>query len=279
MISMKTSKSFTKEDEILTKGIVKIYKEVLSGDRGKFPNRTWQRPDAKENAKKCIKYLVEEIYKFSDDEIIEKITVDFFRNHKLWGMLNSLFDGSPFEAIDTAYPGRFKPWNFRCTPQSYWDIEKAIKATKWLIEEKLKLTDDELKEKLSVELFIENNLIGMLCICFDNSPFKAIDAAYPGRFKPWDFSCTPMSYWNEKSGIEATKWLIEEKLKLTDDELKENLSAKLFISNGLIGMLDTCFNGSPFKAINAVYPNKYKKSDFKGYQISNKFYKNKEETL
>ena len=29
MISMKTSKTFTKEDEILTKGIVEIYKEIL----------------------------------------------------------------------------------------------------------------------------------------------------------------------------------------------------------------------------------------------------------
>lgn len=35
-MGIKTSKSFTKEDEILTKGIVEIYKEVLRGDRRKF---------------------------------------------------------------------------------------------------------------------------------------------------------------------------------------------------------------------------------------------------
>lgn len=130
MISMKISKTFTKEDEILTKGIVEIYKEILRGDRRKFPNGTWQRPDALENSKKCVKYLIEEIYKFSDDKIKEKITAKFFRNHKLFGMLSVLFGKSPFKAIDTVYPERFKPWDFSCTLMSYWNEKTGIEATK-----------------------------------------------------------------------------------------------------------------------------------------------------
>ncbi|MBQ3422015.1 MAG: hypothetical protein IJH34_10165, partial [Romboutsia sp.] len=72
--------------------------------------------------------------------------------------------------------------------------------------------------------------------------------------------------WNNRcNGIKATKWLIEEKLKLTEEELKEQLSYTLFVENGLLGMLVNCFKGSPYEAINSVYPNKFKKSFFVGY--------------
>ena len=47
------------------------------------------------------------------------------------------------------------------------------------------------------------------------------------------------------NAIKVTRYLIEEVLKLSDKELKEKLSGRLFDNNGLRGMLDTCFNGSP----------------------------------
>ena len=65
------------------------------------------------------------------------------------------------------------------------------------------------------------------------------------------------------NAIKVTKWLIEEKLKLTDEEIKEQLSAKLFLTNGLSSVLQQCFNGSPYQAINETYPNKFKPEDFK----------------
>lgn len=132
-MGIKTSNLFTKEDEILTKGIVEIYKEILRGDRGRFPNGTWQRPDALENAKKCIKYSIEEIYKFSNDEIIEKVTAKFFQKNKLSGMLEACFNNSPWDAINTAYPGRFKPWEFSSVSNGYWTDKTVKEAVKWLL--------------------------------------------------------------------------------------------------------------------------------------------------
>lgn len=262
-MSIKTSKSFIIQDELLTKGIVEIYKEILRGDRGKFPNGTWQRPDALENAKKCIKYSIEEIYKFSTDEIVEKVTAKFFQKNKLSGMLEACFNNSPFDAINTAYPRRFKPWEFGPVSNGYWTDETAKRAIKWILEEKLKLTDTELKEQLSQKIFYENGLRGMLQVCFNGSPFEAINTTYSGKFKPWEFNQVPRSYWTKEKGIEAVRWLIEEKLQLTSEQLKEKLSIKMFKENKLDGMLNTCFNGSTYEAINTAYPNKFKKSDFK----------------
>ena len=103
----------------------------------------------------------------------------------------------------------------------------------------------------------------MLQYCFNSSLYQAINTTYPNKFKEWEFKRTPKNFWTKEKGIEATKWLIEEKLKLTDDELKEQLSVKLFKDNGLVGMLKYCFNNSPYRAINETYPNKFKPEDFK----------------
>lgn len=262
-MNIKTSKSFTKEDEILTKGIIEIYKEILSGDRGRFPNGIWKRPDAKENAKKCVRYLIEDKLQWSEENIKENLSVKTFRAYKLFPMLCECFDSSPYKAICSIYPNKFKQWEFRIVSNNYWNKEHGIEATKCLIEEKLKLTDKELKEQLSVKLFIDNDLANMLNSCFENSPWKAIEATYPNRFKPWEFSSIPRSYWNKENSIKATRWLIEEKLKLSDEQIKESISTKIFRDNNLGGMLSMRYNSSPWDAINTVYPGRFKPWEFK----------------
>ena len=242
--------------------IIEMYKEILKGTRKKFVNGAWQRPDAIPNAIKVTKYLIEEELKLSDEELKEQLSMNLFKDNKLLGMIHCCFSESPYLAINTTYPNKFKEWEFIKTPSGFWTKEKGIEATKWLIEEKLKLSDEELKEKLSLNLFKDNNLGGMLCRCFNNSPYQAINTAYPDKFKEWEFKNVPINFWNKEKGIEATKWLIEEKLKLTDEELKEQLSQKLFKDNNLYSMLDICFNKSPYQAINTIYPNKFKEWEF-----------------
>ena len=258
-------KEYTKE-ELYKMDAVDVYKMVLKGEiRKTFPKGFWQQPEAKQNAAKCTRYLIEEILKYDDDDIKEKNSKSIFIKNKLAGMLVICFNNSPYEAINSVYPNEFKEWEFGNTSRGYWENkENGIKATKWLIEEKLKLSDKELKEQLSQKLFIDNGLSGMLQYCFNNSPYEAINNAYPNKFKEWEFKVVPQGYWdNKENGIKATKWLIEEKLKLNDEEIKEQLSANLFKDNGLSGMLQYCFDDSPYKAINTTYPNKYKEWEFK----------------
>ena len=102
---------------------------------------------------------------------------------------------------------------FLGTPMGYWeDKENGMKVTKWLIEEKLKLTDEVLKEQLSVKLFKDNGLKGMLERCFDGSLYEAINNAYPSKYKVWEFKNVPRDYWTIDTGIKATKWLLEDTL-------------------------------------------------------------------
>ncbi|MBQ3420478.1 MAG: hypothetical protein IJH34_02165, partial [Romboutsia sp.] len=163
-----------------------------------------------------------------------------------------------YEAINSIYPNKYKEWDFKITRNRYWrNKENGKKATKWLIEEKLKLSDEEIEEKVSKILFTEHGLNGMLQYCFNGSPYEAINSVYPNKYKEWDFKMVPQGYWKDKeNGIKATKWLIEEKLKLNDEELKEQLSIQLFKKNRLGGMLQICFNNNPYEAINTAYPKK-----------------------
>ena len=181
-------------------------------------------------------------------------------------MLMRIFKDSPYLAMNATYPGKYKPWQFAYVPNSYWTKETGIKATKWLIEEKLKWSEEELFKGLSIKVFRKYGLSGMIHHVYNNSPYSAINSAYPDKYKPWQFPNVPLSYWNNETAAEATKWLIEEKLKWSEDTLLENLSARIFIKNGLSGMLHAVFANSPYAAINNAYPGKYVKSDFYGYR-------------
>ncbi len=80
----------------------------------------------------------------------------------------------------------------------------------------------------------------MIQRCFNSSPFEALNAAYPNKFKEWELPNVPRNFWNsEKNCITATKWLIEEKLKFDIKTAKEKLSKRHFKNNNLSGLYAT----------------------------------------
>ena len=103
-------------------------------------------------------------------------------------MLITCFNNVALKAIELAYPDKFHPWEFKVTNRNCWkDTNRCVEAIRWLIETKLQLTDDESKEQLSIKFFNDNGLGGMLETRFNNSAIKAINTAYPGKFKEEDF--------------------------------------------------------------------------------------------
>lgn len=227
-----------------------------------MPKNYWTKDKIVEE----LKHLIIEKFNGDDDKIRELINQKFFIDNNLGFALSKFFNGSPYKAIDHIFPGKFKPWEFKSTPKGYWEIkENRCSAIKWLISEELQLSVEELKEQLTINLFTQNGLGGVIANYYDNNPFKAIEEAYPNELNPWDIR-VPCGYWNDDNNkIGAIKWLIEEKLKLSNEELKEKLSVSIFEENKLNGLLKHHFKGSPYLAIDFAYPNKFKKEDFKNY--------------
>ena len=95
----------------------------------------------------------------------------------------------------------------------------------------------------------------MSVIVFKDSPYLALEAAYPGRFKPWELSYVPMNYWTKETAGEAVRWLFEDKLKWSYDERINNVSVDLFKKHGLGSVLNRLFKNSPYSFMKNAYPN------------------------
>ena len=242
--------------------ISKYYLEDVLVKGKNFPHGTWNCDEKYENAKNVTKTLIERVLKWTYEDIRNKLTLNIFKKYSVLSMLVKVFNGSPYLAIENAYPGKFKPWELPCVSNSFWNLKTAKEATIWLIEEKLKWNDEDVKQKLSLNIFRQYSLTGMLNYLFNNSPYLAIENAYPRKFKAWEFSKTSKKFWNLKTAREATIWLIEEKLKWSNEDVKKKLTRNIFIQNSLGGMLTILFNNSPYLAIENAYPGKFKAWEF-----------------
>lgn len=168
--------------------IVDIYKEVLSGKRKRFPNFTWTKPDARQNAIECTKFLIENILNWNDDDIRHNLNKFTFGKNKLWGMIGSVYNNSAYDAINDAYPDKFKPWELPISPKNTWNIDNknAEQSLNWIVHkenltfEKILSTEyDEIKN-----IFRRNGLGGMLKHTFNNSIFKAM-SLYDSNFNDY----------------------------------------------------------------------------------------------
>lgn len=229
---------------------VEIFVQKLNGEFSHFPAGFC----TENNAIKIFKWLIEKELLWSDEEIRSHYSQEIFDNYDLLSILAMCFDGSPYKAINGVYPGVYKEWELPNVPKNFWTQENAIRAVKWLIEEKLQWSDEEIKHQFSTETFKENRLYPMLRVCFDGSPYKAIDTAYPGKYNLFELSCRPKGFWTYENSIAAVKWLVEEKLKWTVEEAKAKISYSIFKDNNMSYMLSKHFHSSPLEALKATYP-------------------------
>jgi hypothetical protein len=243
---------------------VEVYQLVLAGKIKRFPKGFWTHPEAKGNAVKILQYLFESVLQWSPEDIKKNYSQKLYARYKLKGLFTHVFNDSPYQAINAVYPNQFKEWELKIAPNKFWNKETGIRATKWLIEEKLKWSENDIKEKICMKVFISNRLSGMLQTVYHESVWQAINAAYPNQFKEWELHNTPTNFWNMETAIRASKWLIEEKLKWTDQEIKENLRLQTFYDHGLRTMIKKVYNYNIYKALNAAYPGRFQESDFKG---------------
>lgn len=252
-------------NELLEMDPIEVYKLVLSRKTPNFPKGFFTEPKSSSDDKyaRIIRYLIEEVLKWDEKDLCKKYTRNILVKYRLTGMLHNVFYNSLYSVINHAYPNKYKPWQLSSTFYNYWNEKTAKEAIIWLIEEKLKWTDYEICNKLNYKVFKENGLGGMFSTIFNNSTYNTINSTYPNRFKPWEFSTVPHNYWNEETAKESIIWLLEEKLKWTDEDIRKNLSRKIFRENGLGGMFSMFFNNSTYAAINCVYPDRFKPWELK----------------
>lgn len=225
-------------------------------------------PFGHQMARRAVHWMVFEKLKFTEHDL-NKITVKTFSHHGLGDMLYNVYQGSPLLALQDAGMYSYHPWEMQHTPNGYWKGEvgltHAVEAVKWLVEEKLRVPIDEIPSRIRFRHFAESGLGTMIKSVFNGSPFQAMDAAYPGQFKKWQFSCVGKGYWSGEDGLqhakEAMAWLIHDKLKITVAEIPLVIGVQTFKQYGLYGMFTKLFNRSVTKALDVLYPGQFTGAD------------------
>lgn len=235
-----------------------IYKLVLENKLSRFPRYFWEKPGALESAKEITLFLIEKILKWTDKEIKEQLSQNTFFDNKLRGMLSTLFNSSPYAALNNAYPDKFKPWELNVTHFHFWNAETAYEFIKWVIEEKYKWDAEQIKDNFS-KTWLVNLGYDEAMDCIKEDTYGIINKLYPNVFRPWELKQVAINYWTQETMGEAIKWLIEEKVKIKDIT-EEKITVELLESNGLARLVTYIYKKkiSLYELINMAYPNKYK---------------------
>lgn len=144
------------------------------------PYRFWQRDKGKDYSKQAMREMISDL-NIKEEKIPKKVTIPIFRKYGLENMIEILYGRSRFKAIDTVFPGKFKPWEY--STGDYWKqqtIQTAREAVRWLIEEKLQLTfEDVQKGEVNLLHFLDYGLNQMLKYHYHYSYIEALEDIYP----------------------------------------------------------------------------------------------------
>lgn len=131
----------------------------------------------------------------------------------------------------------------KCFPNNFFSGEygqvNAGKCLKYLLEDKLKLNKEDIPSVISSEFFRQYRLAGMLGLCFNYSPYKALNYIYEDVYKEWELGNVPRNFWDDEKALEAINWLISKKLKKG-----EELSKETFYNFGLKSLFIYKFKSS-----------------------------------
>ena len=234
-----------------------IYKDqFMPWELHEAPTKIWHE---KENRIKAMDWLINTKLKWTREDIINNYNSQVLVDNDLGGLLSEGGQGSPFKLLDEFMEGEFKPWEFKqgISSVGYWDKkENRVYAIRDLIENVLGWDDEQIKKYLNQDTFNNNNLGGLIASKYYNgSPYKALIEAYPNKnYLPWELSCAPTGLWDDKQNrINAVKWLFEIRLKWSIEDIKANISQKVFKDNGLISLL--CKRkGGLYSVVSEAYP-------------------------
>lgn len=134
--------------------------------------------------------------------------------------------------------------------------------TRYLVEEILQYTGDEVLEKIRKKAFQDYKLGGMLNLCYRSSPAEAIMDAYPERgYYVWEFHETINRFYSGEEGKEnakkAIRWLWLEKLGNKEEDVSQNLSWELLRDHKLSSAATHAFKGSLTDLILFCFPETY----------------------
>lgn len=145
----------------MSREMISIYKEVLSGSRERFPRGVWAPDDmnAKPRYRACIRYHVLEVDECRRVDILH-IDEEYLKSIKLRtavGRLDPLFP-SIYEMVNYCFPEfNILMWEMHTKPRNWWNNGNDISAVRWLFTQKLGMTQKEIETCTQKEYLLREN--------------------------------------------------------------------------------------------------------------------------
>lgn len=208
------------------------------------------------------------------EDVKKNYGYDFYKETGLVYMLTKVYNGDIYKALEAAFPGEYQIWELRRVPNGYWTNETIGIAIRWMIEEVLHWDKEDVENKINKSVFSQNGLGGMLYNKCSNSPYIALNIAYPNKYKITDLKRVSKNYWTKETAKLAIKNMIESELNYTEEDIKSKLSRSVLKENGYLYLLNKFFEGDIYMVVNEIYPGKFKRC-----QLKNIYEKRETETL
>jgi len=249
---------------------LELYKEVLTGERELFPDGFTSKMTISESTP-LVKHMVNLMIQNNDIKSIDELPLKIRKKHFIKYKLQTMADKfGVVNLILNAYPQKWKAWDFHSTPQSYWqDEENCREAIDWLFESLLdegKLSRfNELPRMLTQRLLHKRGIGGMLKYYNKGIP-ELLMKFYPDYFNEWEFNVNKGYYQNDENKTKILNWFVDSILKdgVVDniDQIPKKITRDTFIRYRLDSFLANVFSLSPFKAMDYLYPNRWKPWEF-----------------
>lgn len=237
-----------------------VYNMVLKGELKKFPNNYLDKNTVKE----LVRYVVLSQCKYTREDVIEKLNHKFFQE-RLLGGARIPFDKCENEMIIYCFPEwNIKHWELRKTSPKFWMQPKNQKDFVLWVAEKEGI-DLATKEGLrSFTVAHVQKYGGHKAIKYAGGMFELLNTVNCNKYQEWEI--TKVASWSDEKIVQATKWLIEKKLKYTPEQVC-NIKVADFQKYNLDGMLQKGCNHSILYALDLTYPGKYTRDGIRGIRL------------
>ena len=146
--------------------IISVYESLMKGAIQRFPLDTWTiERDAKSNLHILIRYLILDKYDWNRQEFCSNFCLRVIQDARLSTGFQKAYNRNIYPLVTEAFP----EWNIQAwemqksrVPKGFWNTDTTIRATRWLIEEKLSWDLDKVQNEISDSAFLKNNLGGLL---------------------------------------------------------------------------------------------------------------------
>lgn len=237
---------------------LEMYALVVRGVYKTFPNNYLD----KESIKVMVRYLILDSYKYTREDVLVKTDHKFFQNHQLGGA-RKFFNKSDWQMIIYCFPEwDIKYWEFtQINDKNFWpNSDNQRDFVLWVAKnEGVDISTKEGLRRITVPVIYKYG--GSKPLQYAGGLFNLLNTVAQDKYKKWEI--TKMSSWTKQEAIEAIRWLIEEKLQYTPEQVC-GIKITDFAKHNLEGMLEKVFSHSILAALESAYPGIYYREGIRG---------------